>query len=508
MRAATHPYEQGLKLSSQGRHLEAIQCFEQALAGKPDDSKVLFALGNTAQALGMASPAETFFRQVLALEPGRLEALINLANLLRTQGQFAAAAALLLPALTRNPGSPELHLTLGSVWREQGEHDKAGNCYRAALALHPDYPPALANLADLLTVQSDFDQARTLYDRAIKQDGGNAQARLNRAILHFLTGNLKEAWRDYAARIDLPGKVPAINKNNSEHRLTTWTGGPLKKTRLLVRAEQGVGDQIMFASAFGDLAARAVREGGAVLLETEPRLVSLVARSFPTCTVRPAQLRSANGLVMADYGWLRSAGGANAVTLMGSVPRYLRADLESFPVSNAYLKPDAREQKYWRETFAAQGTAPFIGLCWRSGKSGGHRASQYAPLAAWGEFLRALPGTLVCAQYDAAADEIAELERLSGRSIFVPPGLDQKNELDRTAAMLSMLNLLVSAPTAVSWLGAATGVTTLKVLYDTSWTSFGQRFEPFAPSCTCLMPKVRGDWADCFAQARKIIARL
>lgn len=501
-------YEQGLKLSSRGRHLEAIQCFEQALGARPDDAKVLFALGNTAQALGMAQPAETFFRQVLALEPGRLEATVNLANLLRLQGQFAAANAVLLPAISRNPDSPELHLTLGSVWREQGDYAQAADCYRAALAANPSYAPALSNLADILTDAGDCEAARTLYDRALKIDGGNAQARLNRAILHFLTGNLKDGWRDYAARILLPGKVPAIVRTSPEHRLAAWTGGPLKKTRLLVRAEQGVGDQIMFAGAFGELAARAAQAGGTVLIECEPRLTNLLARSFPDCTVRPAVWTSADGIVTADYGWLKSAGGANAAALMGSLPRYLRGTIESFPKPNAYLKPDDGERARWLGTFSTLGGAPVIGVCWRSGKGGGHRAAQYAPLAAWAEFLRALPGALVCAQYDATADEIAQLERLSGRKVFMPPALDQKNELDRTAAMLSALDILVSAPTAVSWLGAASGVATLKILYDTSWTSFGQTYEPFAPSCTCIMPKTRGDWADGFGQARAIIARL
>ena len=58
-----HAYAQGLKLSSEGRHFEAISCFETALAEKPDDTAVLFALGNTAQALGMAAPAAEFFRK-------------------------------------------------------------------------------------------------------------------------------------------------------------------------------------------------------------------------------------------------------------------------------------------------------------------------------------------------------------------------------------------------------------------------------------------------------------
>ena len=503
MHALAQSYERGLKLSSQGRHLEAIECFEQALAVQPGDSKVLFALGNTAHALGMAKPAESFFRQVLAQDPQRLEALVNLANLLRGEGQFAAASALLEPALARSPQSPELHLTLGSVRREQGDNEGAKHCYRAALAARPNYAPALSNLADLLADDGDFEGARTAYGEALKTDPGNAQTRLNRAILHLLEGKLKEGWKDYAARTDVPGKVPT-----SEHRLSTWTGGPLKKMRLLVRAEQGVGDQIMFASCFGDLAARAAKEGASVILECEPRLADLFARSFPDCTVRPAILKTIHGTVTADYGWLKSAGGAKATILMGSLPRILRGSIDVFPGPHAYLKPDNAERAMWRQTFTSLGAGPVIGICWRSGKSGGHRAVQYAPLAAWADFIRDLPGSIVCAQYDAAAEEIAELERLSGRTVFVPPDIDQKNELDRTSAMLSALDHLVSAPTAVSWLGAATGVATLKILYDTSWTSFAQPYEPFAPSCLCVMPKVRGDWQDSFTQARNLIAKV
>ncbi len=500
MHAAPRAYDQGLKLSSQGRHLEAISCFEQALAERPDDIRTLFALGNTARALGLAQPAAEFFRKVLALEPERLEALVNLANLLRAEGQFEAARALLEPALARNPQSPELLLTLGSAWREAGDRARAMEFTRAALAVSPRYPAALSNLADLLSDERKFEEARDLYDRAIKAEPRNAQARLNRAMLHLQTGNLKEGWRDYAARSDITSKVPAAKLNLSE-----WRGESLKRTRLLVRAEQGVGDQIMFMSVMPDLLARAANDGGTVVLECEPRLVCLLARSFPGATVKPQALAAVNGNATADYGWLKAAGGANAVTLMGSLPRWLRPGLDAFPEHNGFLAPDAAEQARWKNIFAALGASPRIGLCWRSGKSGGHRAVQYAPLEAWGHFLRALPGTLVSCQYDATPDEIAALETSSGRKIFVPPALDQKNELDRTAAMLSALDVLVSAPTAVSWLGAATGTRTLKLLYDNSWTAFGQSYEPLAPSCRCVMPGTRGDWRDVFEKAAAII---
>jgi Flp pilus assembly protein TadD len=492
-------YATGLKLSSQGRHVEAISQFEQALAVQPDDTRALFALGNTAQVLGLSDAAQQFFRRVLSIEPARLEATVNLGNLLRGTGQFDAAIALLEPALARCPQSPELLLTLGSTFREKGEDEAAIAHYRAALAVNPHYAPALANLADMLCDAGDRATARTLYDSAIKADPKNPQARLNRAILHLLNGDLKDGWRDYAARLEVPGKVPLMA---GEHRLLPWTGAPLKRARLLVRCEQGVGDQILFASLVPDLAARAKAEGGSVVLECEPRLAALFARSFPDVTVKPASIKSMGGTPVAEYGWLKGAGGATVATLMGSLPRYLRGALDTFPAPHSFLVPDAAEVAHWKTEFGENA----VGICWRSGKSGGHRSIQYAPLESWGAALRDMPGTLVSVQYDATQEEVAELEALSGRTIVVPQGIDQKNELDRAAALMAALDAVVTAPTAVSWLAAAVGTRTFKILYDTSWTALGQAYEPFAPSCVCVMPRARGDWADVFAQVVKALS--
>lgn len=472
-------YERGLRLSAGGHHAEAIGCFEQALAAAPADTRVLFALGNTARVLGMARPAEAFFRRVLEIEPERLEALVNLANLLRAQGRFLAAEQLLLPALARAPDSAELWLTLGSVKRETGDRNGAIAHYTQALALNPGYPQALGNLADLA---GDPLSALALYDRAIKAAPGNPQLRMNRAVLHLMHGDLKAGWRDYEARKKLTGKVPVAT-----HGLPAWTGG--KRKRLLVTAEQGVGDHLMFASVIGEL-------GSDVVLECEPRLVTLFARSFPKAVVRAWDVETRAGVTTARHGWLKRIGGANMAIEMGSLPRLLRRDLASFPAPHRYLVPDAEEVARWRTAFG-----PAIGICWRSGKTGGHRAVQYAPLDAWAAFLRAVPHTVVSVQYDAAPEEIAALQSLSGRPILVPQDIDQKNELDRACAMLSALDAVVSAPTAVSWLAAGAGVPVLKILYDASWTSFGEDYEPFAPSCRCIMPPRAGDWSACFEQA-------
>lgn len=497
------PYEVGLALSAQARHGEAIGAYEAALAERPNDVRVLFALGNTARALDLPGPAEEFFRRVLALEPGRLEALVNLANLLRAQGNHAGARALLEPAAARFDDAAELHVALGTIQRELGAREQAQACYREALRRDLDNAAALGNLADMLADDGDIDAAMALYDRAVVREPKNAQLKLNRAVLNLLQGNLKDGWRDYAARLKVPGKAPVC-----EHGLKPWTGGPLKRTRLLVTAEQGVGDQLMFASMFPELLVRARTEGGSVVIECEKRLVPLFARSFASATVHAAEMEAKGAVVMSRYGWLKHAGGANAAIEMGTLPRFLRASREGFPRPHVFLVPDAGEHTLWRQRLAAAGPAPYIGICWRSGKRGGLRDLQFAPPAAWADGIRNLPGTIVSVQYDASPEEVATLSSLSGRNVFVPPGLDQKNELDRTCAMLAALDCVLSAPTAVSWLAAGAGVPTLKILFDTSWTSFGETHEPFAPACICLSPHTRGDWADVFGHASTQLSAL
>jgi len=502
MNALADPYAQGINLYAMGRYAEAIEQFERVLAVRPDDARTLFALGNTARALGMSGPAEEFFRRVLILEPLRLEAVVSLANLLRAQGQFERAETILKSALMDQPDAPELWLTLGSTYREMGDAGRAAAHYREALERRPGYAAALGNLADLLGDDGDHGAALALYNRALKAEPGNSQARMNRAILNLLAGNLKEGWRDYAARLMLRGKVPV-----PDHGLRPWDGGSLKRTKLLVTAEQGVGDQIMFASMIPELAARAQAEGGRLVLECEPRLLTLFARSFPTVEVRKWDIETRAGVARTHYGWLKADGGANAAIEMGTLPHILRKTIGNFPEPNIYLRAAVEETLLWQSAFADV-PRPIIGLCWRSGSTGGHRALQYAPLQDWAAFIRTLPGTAVCMQYDATDREISTLEAMSGRTIMVPKQIDQKNELDRVAAMSLVLDAVVSAPTAVAWLSAAVGVKTYKVLYDSSWTSFGSSFEPFAPCASCMMPSRRGDWAEVFAKtARELTSR-
>ena len=488
-------YQNGLKLAESGRHSEAIAAFEMALAQKPDDLGVLYALAGTARSLGLPAVARSFYAKVLAIEPGRIEAVNGLAQLLCDTNEPEEAIALLQPWVGHHNSCAELKVTMGIALRQLNRIDDAEMLFREALALTPDFAPALGNLADCLADKGQLGAALELYDRILNRDPNQHTARLNRAILHLLGGNLKAGWRDYAARLKLPHKSP-----RALHRLAPWSGTKLRNTRLLITAEQGVGDQVMFASLIPELSCQAAGQGGRLLLECDPRLQPLFARSFPDVEVHPVKWKGREGVIEAHYDWLLARGGANADIALGSLPRIMRPDLTSFPPAHSYLIADPEERTRWQQWCGDLPPGRRIGLCWRSGKLGGGRALQYAPLTSWAELMRVTAGEFICLQYDAQKEEIAALERLSGRTLHIPPGIDQKQELDRTTALLSCLEVMISAPTAVSWMAAACGIRTLKPLYDTSWTCFGTDYEPFAPAARLISPDRPGDWSGCFAK--------
>ena len=274
---------------------------------------------------------------------------------------------------------------------------------------------------------------------------------MNRAVLHLLHGNLKDGWRDYAARLKIAGKVPV-----AEHGLPRWDGSSLKRDRLLVTAEQGVGDQIMFASLIAELR-RARRRTAASILGMRAAaglavraLVSGRDRAGPGTPRRRAASRRTR------YGWLKACRRRELRHRDGQRCRASCVRLDrAFPNPHAYLDARCGRSCALARAFPV-GPAPSSASAGAAARPAAIARCNMRRLSAGPSSSRDWPGTVVCVQYDATAEEIAELERTErARASSCRSGIDQKNELDRACAMLASLDAVVSAPTAVSWLAAA-----------------------------------------------------
>lgn len=499
MKAASQPssaalYEKGVAALDAGRHADAIAALEEALKRNPGDPSTLFALGEAASQIGLHQAAARFFQEVLNVAPERYDATVSLARALAALMRHGDAIEVLRQALSRTPEHAGLWLALGNAVRETGDIDNAVTFYREALRLNPDSIEARGNLADLVFDAGEVTEALALYDDALRRAPNHAQLHVNRGLALLTKGDVTAGWADYEWRLKIPRR--RIERIGAPR---LWDGSPRNGKRLLVMTEQGVGDQIAFASFVPQLLA-----DGPVVMECDKRLQPLLARSLPGATIHACAIRKEGATLRADYGWLADAGGADRSIDLASLPyRCGGKPIDPQP----WLTPDPAEAARWRDWRNSLGHARVVAVSWRSGLRGGLRDTQYAPLARWAQFIGKLDAAIVSAQYGVEDGEIETLEALSGRKLHVPPALDQKDELDRTAAMLSVMDAAVSAPTAVASITGALGVPTYKILHLASWTAMGADREPFMPSVLCMRPDHAGQWRQVFERTLSQLAR-
>lgn len=464
----------GTVLHALGRLDEAEAVFRRAADLRPDYPQAHYNLGATSRAQGRLEEAAGAFRRAIDLKPDHVDAIANLGAVLQALEKPEAAVTWLERALQLCPGHPDILSNLAATWESLGRPHEAVGIYRQRLAAHPDHADSHYNLANALRALGETAGAEAHFRRALELDPGHPSARWNLGLLALeRRGPSAEAWAAHAARLS----APAIQKSRRPP-LPRWRGESLAARRLLVWREQGLGDELMFAALYPELVERAAAEGGHVVIECDPRLVSLFARSFPQATVRPETADAAGHETRSPDTDLHAAA--------GSLPRRLRPGLADFlqpqPAGKGWLVPDPERVARWRERLDALGPHPKVGIGWRSGLTTRRRAGSYTRLDGW-EPILTVPGlAFVNLQYDRAEPALARAERRFGVTIHRWPDLDLRNDLEEAAALTAALDLVISAPTSVGELAGALGVPVWRFSPVGDWSTLGTGVRPWYPT--------------------------
>jgi tetratricopeptide (TPR) repeat protein len=463
----------GAALNKAGRHNEAVAHFERALAIAPENTPALNNLGNALLALGRADEAAGRLLRAVELNPDFVEARINLGYTLRALGRAADAETHYRFLLARNPQSKLAMNALGLALREQGRVGEAIEVLRETVRLHPGYADPLANIAELEAAHGSLEVAIRLHGEALASSGESKSIRGNRAYTMFAAGRMAEAWEDYEFRWDVRERGQARSRRNFAQPV--WTGGALDGKRLLIWGEQGVGDELWTAGMVAEAHER-IGRSSSVVVECVPKLVSLFRASFADIEF----------VARTDPPDPACIAGVEFQIAAGSLGRILRPNLESFPKreqsGGAYLSADPMRIAYWRGKLAGLGRGMKVGVCWRSINTLGERALSCSKLVQWMEVLR-VPGVhFVNMQYDDCEAELRETEQIAGVKIHRYPEVDLFDDLAETAALMRGLDLVISAPTAVSILSAALGVPTWQLNYGREWQRHGKADNPWYPS--------------------------
>jgi tetratricopeptide (TPR) repeat protein len=377
-----------------GQTQAALASLEQATRIAPDDHRAWNELGILNLERGNASEARAHFMRALALAPDLAEAHCNLGIIALDALDIDAGIASLRRALALNPALIEARCTLGFALFSAGEMVEAEQTFADALVRAPDHP-----------------LARTYY-----------------AFFLLGRGEWKQGWTYFEDRLNVSPPPIAFR-----HR--QWHGEPLSGQRVLVRGEQGLGDQIMFASCLPDL----IAQGCACSLSLDRRLNGLMARAFPEAAIVDDRDDRRYDYEIA----------------IGSLPHRFRSAASAFPQRTAYLHANPARIDAWKDRLRSLGAGLKIGISWRGGTLGTRRAFRSLPLADLARALQ-MPGVrLVSLQYGDCADEIASVA--AQYSIALAHWPEAIEDYDETAALVCALDLVVSVCTSVVHLAGALG---------------------------------------------------
>lgn len=425
--------------------------------------------------------AEALLRRVLALAPDSADARNALGGVLFRCDRFGDAEALFRDAIARRPDHAAAHDNLGAVLQVYGRFEEAAKHHREALSLAPGGPAAWCNLGNALRGQERLEEALSSYAEALRRTPGFALAEWNRALALLLGGDFAAGWRAYGWRTRTgTSRFPAFP-------WPVWDGAPPQGQRILVYGEQGVGDEIMFASCLPDL----VAAGAEAVLVCEPRLAPLFSRSFPAVEVHGTRRGGSDDVA--------GIGAPDRWVPLGTLPLRFRSRPEDFPARTGFLAADPGKVRAWRARLVSElGDGLKVGIAWRGGRAGMERLHRSTPLALWAPLGRIAGTRLVNLQYGDCAEELRAARAECGLVVACFADVDPLADLKDQAALIRALDLVIAVDSAVVHLAGAldTPVWTL-VPIPPDWRWMWRRADsPWYPAMRLYRQSVSGDWAE------------
>ncbi len=433
------------------------------------------------------------------------------------------ALPILEQAVAAEPGYPQAHIYLGEAYRQLTRFDEALAEIRRGLAINPKYLDAQIGLGDLLVDLYRLDEALEAFDVAMDMKPGSPLIGTKRAQVRFYLGDIEtaeaeirdivarypahpeahwvlsciclaqgcyqEGWREYASRWDIAKVPPATSRVD----MPLWQGDSLKGKRLLVWPEQGLGDEIMFATCLPHLLARA--EPDLCVYVCDWRLAPLFSRTFPDVTVVPTEKSEVEGVSLQVPRF-------DEQVCCGDLPGFFRNTADDFHDPLPRFVPDPDKLAKWRSRLDALGPGLKIGIAWRGGMTLRIRSRKSAPLDFMPELLQTPGVHFINLQYGDVADDLATMEAASGVKIHHWDDLDAIADPDDQFAQVACLDLVVQTSNASAHMAGALGVPVwnmIPYIPEWRWLLEGDRCLWYPSMRLFRQPEI-GNWAPVFSE--------
>jgi tetratricopeptide (TPR) repeat protein len=466
---------QGLVLHALGRYEDAVTSYNQALALMPESAEVHNGRGNALTQLGRHPDALESFDRALAIRPDYLLASYNRGTCLFDIGRAEEALADFDRALAIDPHHAETLGNRGNVLFKLNRIEEALMAYEAALAISPRHPQLLHNRAHALRQLGRPTEALATIAKAIDLGATDPEILYERGLIQLTLGEFNAGWNSYERR----WQTREFAAQRRDFSQPLWRGEePLTGKTILLHAEQGFGDTIQFARYLPLVAG----SGAHVILEVQRELKTLMVGLEGVMTV------AARGEVLPPFEFHCP---------LASLPLAFKTELATIPACTPYLAVPPDRLALWRERLPAQPIT--VGLVWAGRPT--HPNDRNRSIAL--ERLTPLfaPGIrLVSLQRDVHNDDDGILRR---HPDILCLGHEVEDFAD-TAAIISLLDVIVSVDTAVAHLAGALGKPVFILLpyaAEFRWM-VGRQDSPWYPTARLFRQPRPGDWETVVTQVR------
>lgn len=473
-------------LSESGRDEESLPHHRRATQLAPHHAEAWLNFGKSLIHLKKLEEALETLDRALVIAPEYAEAWTNRGLALTELARYTEALSSLDRALDLNPNLAAAYYNKALALDEVGQSDQALAMYERAIDLQPDYAQAWNNRGEILARRGLLKQALENYEKAVSFRPDYPDAHWNQSHPLMSLGRYEAAWEKFEYR----WRATGLKLRRIETAKPLWQGTPSLEP-VLLWGEQGIGDQILYASILPELADFPQRK----MVALDKRLLPLFERSLP-------------GFEFVDLEQVGDGMDFAEQLPLGSLPRHFRRASESFAAArHPYLTASPPRVARLRQQIA-QSDRRVCGVSWSSNRENIGKQKSISLT----QMLGPLGGAklhFVDLQYGDTSGERQALEQTHGIEVQHLDELDNFHDIDGLAALIQACDVVITTSNSTAHLAGALGKETLlllplgkgKLWY---WTEVEGK-NPWYPSVRSFSQTAPGDWQQPLEQVKRYL---
>jgi tetratricopeptide (TPR) repeat protein len=464
-----------------GKYLEAQSICASILQVEPGKADVLHIMAASLHDAADYELAGEYIDRAIEAEPANPAQFRTKARILLEIDDLDGAFAAAKRAVELAPRNANLLSAMADICYERADYRAAVPYLRRALACNPDHAPAHMVMGNVLAALVRFEESDACFQRCDVLRPSQPQNWVNRGLALMRAGALQRGLEAFEWR----WKWEKFSTRRPPVAAPRWRGEKLSGGKILLWAEQGLGDtlqHVRFAAWLREHCDEVVLTGGKRtwrLLSTAPGVDRMI-------TVDRESLDHE-----AFDAWVPAM----------SLPLIKGTTIETIPCEVPYLTPPATTHPVVAERLQVDGLK--VGCAWTGNAE--HRHNRH----------RSIPADALRPLTEMEGVTAFRLQReVDSRNAYDSGGLELKDlepddgDLADAASAVAGLDLVITVDTSVAHIAGALGKPCwilLSYASDYRWLT-GRDDSPWYPSVRLFRQPEPGDWKSVIEAVKAALA--